>query len=727
MRIPGSRLSLSARVLIGMGAGILTGIAAGHWVAPLEIVGDAFILLLQMPVLPYVAVSLVVSLGRLDYRTAGELALRGGALLLLLWVLSLAMVAVYPLTFPRWESAAFFSTSLVVPPAELSLLEMYIPANPFHSLASNMVPAVVLFSVVLGVALIGMDTKSKLLDTLDVVVKALAKVSSRIAELAPIGVFAISAHAAGTLAVEDLGRLQVYVISYVAVCMVMALWILPGLVASLTPLRYRDVVGPVRDVLVTAFATGNLFIVLPMLADRSHEVIKRCLESEEDEEEARRLVDVIVPTSFNFPNVGKLMTLTFVLYAGWYSGSDVALDRIPGFLLMGLFSFFGSIPMAMPFLLDQLTIPADMFQIYLVLNNLVNVRVGTLLSAMHIIVLSVLGAYVIMGRPIRWFKLVRWAAISLALTAGTIIGTRVTLENLVSHEYALDRVFEGMSFSAQYDPVMEIEGDPAPLPTAAGARRVEQIQERGFLRVGYLADALPYAYHNTGGELVGYDAEMARILAADLGVRLEFTKIERSGVTEALDAGLCDLVMSGMVKTPQRMITTQFSAPYQEQTLAFVVHDHRKDEFQSLADVALRRGLTIGVPDEKRYVEGAAVLLPQAEIVPFVSPRAYFRGREPELDAVVMTAEAGSAWCLIYPGFSVAVPRDRIVKAVLAYPVAQRDAEFAAFVSDWIEIKRMEGTLDSLFEHWILGRDATASEPRGALIDDWLGFGGDGE
>jgi Na+/H+-dicarboxylate symporter len=76
MRLPGSNLSLSARVLIGMGLGILIGILFGHWVTPLGGVGDAFILLLQMPVLPYVAVSLIVSLGRLDYKTATELALR---------------------------------------------------------------------------------------------------------------------------------------------------------------------------------------------------------------------------------------------------------------------------------------------------------------------------------------------------------------------------------------------------------------------------------------------------------------------------------------------------------------------------------------------------------------------------------------------------------------------------------------------------------------------------
>ena len=57
-------MSLSTRVLLGLVLGILSGIFFGDLVAFLGVVGEAFILLLQMAVLPYVAVSLVVGLGR---------------------------------------------------------------------------------------------------------------------------------------------------------------------------------------------------------------------------------------------------------------------------------------------------------------------------------------------------------------------------------------------------------------------------------------------------------------------------------------------------------------------------------------------------------------------------------------------------------------------------------------------------------------------------------------
>ena len=62
------RLSLSTQVLIGLALGVASGVFFGELLAFLGVIGDAFILLLQMTVLPYVMVSLIVGLGRLTQR-----------------------------------------------------------------------------------------------------------------------------------------------------------------------------------------------------------------------------------------------------------------------------------------------------------------------------------------------------------------------------------------------------------------------------------------------------------------------------------------------------------------------------------------------------------------------------------------------------------------------------------------------------------------------------------
>ena len=151
------RLSLSAQVLLGLVLGLVVGVCIGDKAAWLQDVGKAFIILLQMTVLPYITLSLITGLGRLRYQDVTTLALKVGALLLGSWMLAFAAILLMPLAFPPWQDASFFSTSLVEPPVEMQWLTLFIPSNPFHALANNVVPAVVLFSMAVGMALIGME------------------------------------------------------------------------------------------------------------------------------------------------------------------------------------------------------------------------------------------------------------------------------------------------------------------------------------------------------------------------------------------------------------------------------------------------------------------------------------------------------------------------------------------------------------------------------------------
>jgi ABC-type amino acid transport substrate-binding protein len=93
-----------------------------------------------------------------------------------------------------------------------------------------------------------------------------------------------------------------------------------------------------------------------------------------------------------------------------------------------------------------------------------------------------------------------------------------------------------------------------------------------------------------------------------------------------------------------------------------------------------------------------------------------------EFDAIVMPAERGSAWTLIYPQFTVVVPEPGIVKVPLAYPIAGRDEPLADFINAWIELKRKDGTIDSLYKYWILGQNATPRQPRWSIMRNVLGW-----
>ena len=427
-------MTFSTKILIGLAAGIVTGLFLGERAAALDWVADGFVKLLQMTVLPYVTVSIVSSLGALDYASAKALGLRVGAVIAGLWLVALIFAFLLPLAFPTVENASFFSTALVQRRPAFDFVALYIPANPFNSLANNVVPAVVLFSVLVGVALIGVDRRQVLLDVLQVVSAMVSRATRFVARLTPYGLFAIAATAAGTLDVEQLGRLQIYVLTYVAISLVLSLWVLPGLVAALTPIPAFELLRRTRNPLITAFVAGDLFIVLPSLIDES----KALLERHVGNRDASKLPDVIVPASFNFPHSGKLLSISFVLFAGWFADAAVSVANYPQLALSGLVTFFGSLNAAVPFLLDLFRIPADTFQLFLA-TGVVNARFGTLLAAMHTLTVSLLGACAMAG-AVHWQPraLVRYVVVTAAISAAVLGGARVLFQTVLAPQYRKD-------------------------------------------------------------------------------------------------------------------------------------------------------------------------------------------------------------------------------------------------------------------------------------------------
>ena len=405
-------MTFSRQILTGLALGILTGVFFGERAAALKWAADGFVKLLQMMVLPYITVSIIASLGSLQPSELRTLGLRAAAVIGGLWLLALAFAFLIPLTFPSVQNASFFSTSLVERRPAFNFIDLYIPSNPFNSLANNVVPAVVLFSAHSGRRPGRCRSPGAPARRPAVARDAISAATRFVTRLTPYGLFAIAANAAGTLGLEQLSRLQIYLVAYVAVALLVSLWVLPGLVAVLTPIRARDILGESHDSLITAFIAGDLFIVLPGLMQASRTLLGRLSPGDE---EPGRLTEVIVPASFNFPHTGKLLSLSFILFAGWFADAPVPLSDYPQLALAGLVTFFGSLNAAVPFLLDLFRIPADTFQLFLA-TGVINSRVGSLVAAVHTLTVALLVACAVTGH-LRWRRgpLLSYAGITAVL------------------------------------------------------------------------------------------------------------------------------------------------------------------------------------------------------------------------------------------------------------------------------------------------------------------------
>jgi Na+/H+-dicarboxylate symporter len=662
-----------------------------------------------------------LGIGGLTYEQAKLMAAKAGILLLFFWAISFALILLLPLSFPAWESAAFFSTSLVEIPKPVDFLQLYIPSNPFYSMANNIVPAVVLFSILLGVALMGIKDKEALLGGLSAAAAALVKVTGIIVKLTPVGVFAISASAAGTMTIDEFGRLQVYLVTFNLAALLLTFGILPLLVMAVTPFKYRDIVGMSKDALVTAFTTGNLFVVLTVLTENCKTLFEKY---DLKQEKTNTYIDVLVPISFNFPNIGKLLMLLFIMFAGWFTGNTLSLGQYPMFVVSGLLSFFGGVDVALPFMLDLMHIPADMYQLYLV-TGVINGRTATLLGAMNLIVFTLLATASLTGvMKIRKKKLAIYATASVILTFGVIIGSKAYLSFAVKNEYLKDVVVANMQLLQNPAPYRLYREVPDRSESKLRNKTpMERIRITETIRVGYHPDHLPYSYFNTIGELVGFDIDMAHRLAEDFEWNIEFIPFKWDMMAKQLKRGDFDIIMSGVPMTADNLKEMKFSKPYMDATLAFVVHDHLRKNYSTWNNLSKQKKPRIAIAGSDYFRKRLKKAFPAAEVVNLDTPRDFFEENFPNLDAILMSAEAGSAWTLLYPRFTTVVPKPEIIKIPTGYPIAGGDQVLADLISNWITLVKGGRIFQDRFNYWIMGEGAERREPRWSVVRNVFGWG----
>lgn len=119
--------------------------------------------------------------------------------------------------------------------------------------------------------------------------------------------------------------------------------------------------------------------------------------------------------------------------------------------------------------------------------------------------------------------------------------------------------------------------------------KVDQIKKAGKLVLGTCADYPPYEFHTMKDgkdQIVGFDIEIAKEIAKDLGVQLEIKDMDFDGLIPSLKTGKIDLVISGMTPTAARMKEVDFSKIYLKADQSVIVRAEDKEKFNTLESLA---------------------------------------------------------------------------------------------------------------------------------------------
>ena len=124
----------------------------------------------------------------------------------------------------------------------------------------------------------------------------------------------------------------------------------------------------------------------------------------------------------------------------------------------------------------------------------------------------------------------------------------------------------------------------------ASAQTVAEIKKKGEVTIGMLVDFPPYGTMNASNQPDGYDADVARLLAKDLGVKLNLVPVTGPNRIPFLLTNKVDLLVASLAITPERAKQVQFSKPYAAASI--VVYGDKKAGIKSAADL---KGKRVGV------------------------------------------------------------------------------------------------------------------------------------
>lgn len=130
--------------------------------------------------------------------------------------------------------------------------------------------------------------------------------------------------------------------------------------------------------------------------------------------------------------------------------------------------------------------------------------------------------------------------------------------------------------------------------SASDTNKLDEIKENGKIVLGTAADYPPYEFHKIiDGEdqIVGFDIEIAKEIAKEIGVELEIIDMRFEGLLPAIATGDIDFIVAGMVAEPEREEVVDFSIPYYDGRQKMLIRLEDKDKFINPEDLV---GLPVG-------------------------------------------------------------------------------------------------------------------------------------
>ena len=235
---------------------------------------------------------------------------------------------------------------------------------------------------------------------------------------------------------------------------------------------------------------------------------------------------------------------------------------------------------------------------------------------------------------------------------------------------------------------------------------LEEIKKRGTLRIG-LSTFVPWAMRDKKGDLIGFEIDVGKRVAADMGVEVEHIPTAWDGIIPALLAGKFDVIISGMSITMKRNLTVNFTHPYANTGYILVASTAmaQKKGLKTLEDynssditIATRRASTGAIAAQKNF--------PKAKLIYFDDGTMGIQeAANGKVDATTSTPPKAAYDIEKRPGKLFVVDKTLMSPTREAFAVRKGDPDVLNWFNNWIDNVKASGWLQERHAYWFTTRD----------------------
>ncbi|NIE84997.1 MULTISPECIES: transporter substrate-binding domain-containing protein [unclassified Burkholderia] len=232
--------------------------------------------------------------------------------------------------------------------------------------------------------------------------------------------------------------------------------------------------------------------------------------------------------------------------------------------------------------------------------------------------------------------------------------------------------------------------------TSHAADLLDEAKQRGTLRIGLEGTFPPFNSKAPSGELVGYDVDIAKAVAAKLGLKPEFVTTEWSGIIAGLQAGKFDVIVNQVGVTDKRKEVLDFSPAYTYSAAQLI---QRKDDTRNFKSLDELKGKKLGVGLGTNYMD-VAKSVPGIDVKTYPGAPEYLR----DLAAGRLDAALNDRLMLAYLLKNSQLPLR--TGATLeagqpsAIPFKKGNPKFAKAIDDAMTQLEADGTFTKISDKW---------------------------